>query len=132
MFSTLHTNDAASGVTRLVDMGIDPYLVAATVQAILAQRLVRVLCPDCSTNGVPAGCEGCRQSGYRGRAGLYELLVPDDALRRAIVDRAPLATLRAIGRAAGARSLADAGAMLVRDQRTTQAEVLRVTEGSEA
>ncbi len=137
VFSTLHTNDAASGVTRLVDMGIEPYLVAATVQAILAQRLVRVLCPSCASapaaDGarVPVGCDSCRGSGYRGRAGLYELLVPDDAIRRAVVERAPLATLRVLSRATGAQTLGEAGEVLVRAGVTSRAEVLRVTEGSD-
>jgi type II secretory ATPase GspE/PulE/Tfp pilus assembly ATPase PilB-like protein len=137
VFSTLHTNDAASGVTRLVDMGIEPYLVAATVQAILAQRLVRLLCPSCARPGpdgtrVATGCEACRQTGYRGRAGLYELLVPDEAFRRAIVERASLGTLREIARASGTVFLAEAGEAQVRSGLTSRAEVLRVTEGSDA
>ncbi len=135
VFSTLHTNDAASGVTRLVDMGIEPYLVAATLQGILAQRLVRVLCAGCSTMGadgacVPVGCEACSGSGYRGRTGLYELLVPDENFRRAVVDRVPLTQLRQIAKRNGTRALPDAGAALVAEGRTSRDEVLRVTDGT--
>lgn len=137
VFSTLHTNDAASGVTRLVDMGIEPYLVAATVQAILAQRLVRMLCDACARpaadgSRVAQGCDACRGSGYRGRAGLYELLVPDEAFRRAVVARESLATLRQLAHGGGTRFLAEAGAAMVRSGQTSREEVLRVTEGSDA
>jgi general secretion pathway protein E len=137
VFSTLHTNDAASGVTRLVDMGIEPYLVAATVQAIIAQRLVRLLCDACARpapdgSREPVGCNACRGSGYRGRAGLYELLVPDEAFRRAVVARDSLATLRQVAQASGTRSLAAAGLAMVQSGQTSRAEVLRVTEGSDA
>jgi type II secretory ATPase GspE/PulE/Tfp pilus assembly ATPase PilB-like protein len=151
VFSTLHTNDAPSGVTRLVDMGVEPYLVSATVQAILAQRLVRVVCPACSRIAtaeelafarqipglagrarVAVGCEACSQSGYRGRTGVYELFVPNDGTRERIVTRAPLDPLRAEARAAGMATLGDSGWQLVRDSRTSAEEVVRVTSGEEA
>ena len=136
VFSTLHTTDAASGVTRLVDMGIEPYLVSATVQAIVAQRLVRLLCSSClgpavAGGATAAGCERCAQSGYRGRTGLYELLEVTDALRQQIVDRAPAESLRRLARATGMASLADAGDDLVRQGLTTHAEVLRVTNAGD-
>jgi type II secretory ATPase GspE/PulE/Tfp pilus assembly ATPase PilB-like protein len=133
VFSTLHTNDAPSGVTRLVDMGVEPYLVSATVHAILAQRLVRVLCPACSRPAgasgerTGAGCPECSHSGYRGRTGLYELFVPDDVIRQRIVDRAPADELRTMARRSGMTSLADAGRTLVRQGVTSMEEVLRVT-----
>jgi type II secretory ATPase GspE/PulE/Tfp pilus assembly ATPase PilB-like protein len=123
VFSTLHTNDAASGVTRLVDMGVEPYLVSATVQVILAQRLVRVVCSACQG----AGCAACAQSGYKGRTGLYELLTLDDASRATIVNQSGADVLREQARRNGVRSLSDHGAQLVEQGVTTQAEVLRVT-----
>ncbi|MCC6316763.1 MAG: type II/IV secretion system protein [Gemmatimonadaceae bacterium] len=137
VFSTLHTGDAPSGVTRLVDMGVEPYLVAATVQAILAQRLVRVLCPACvrrapTGEGVPVGCAACGGSGFRGRTGLYELFVPDDAARQRIVAGATGDQLRAAARTAGVASLVDAGRALVADGITTMEEILRVTNAGEA
>lgn len=138
VFSTLHTNDAASAVTRLVDMGIEPYLVTATVQAILAQRLVRVLCTACASvlpdgSRGPVGCDACHGSGYHGRMGLYELLVPDDAFRRAVVAGAELATLKEAARATGTRFLREAGDAMVRAGQTSRAEVLRVCDaGTEA
>ncbi len=143
VLSTLHTNDAVAGVVRLGDMGVEPYLVAATVQAILAQRLVRLLC-DCAaadaaqpalapTGDAPArwrrpvGCERCAHTGYRGRTGIYELLVVTDHARELVARRAPLAELRALARAGGMVSLRDAGMAAARAGVTSIAEVLRVT-----
>lgn len=123
VFSTLHTNDAASGVTRLVDMGIEPYLVAATVQVLLAQRLVRVVCAACRGHG----CDVCAQSGYKGRTGLYEILALNEGSRSAIVNQQSADVLRERARAHGARSLAEHGAQLVEQGVTTREEVLRVT-----
>ncbi|MGQ0648786.1 MAG: GspE/PulE family protein [Gemmatimonadaceae bacterium] len=133
VFSTLHTNDAPGGVTRLVDMGIEPYLVSATVQAILAQRLVRLLCATCARRDpttrapLPVGCDQCSQSGYRGRTGLYELFIPDDATRQHMVGQLPIDQVRAMARAAGMTSLADAGHELVAQGMTSRDEVIRVT-----
>jgi general secretion pathway protein E len=127
VFSTLHTNDAVSGVTRLVDMGVEPYLVAATVQGILAQRLVRVLCRSCSRDGAPVGCVECSNTGYRGRTGLFELFTVTDRSRSMIVSRAPLAELRAQALADGMIPLADAGWAAARAGVTSAEEVLRVT-----
>ena len=129
VFSTLHTNDAPSGVTRLVDMGVEPYLVSATVQAILAQRLVRVTCPSC--RGAATGCASCGGTGLRGRTGLYELFVPDEAARHLITSGATADAVRAHARATGMRTLAEEGEALVRTGVTTAAEVLRVTNGGE-
>ena len=116
VLATLHTNDAASAVTRLADMGVEPYLLSSSLLGVLAQRLVRTLCPACREQcraapgerellarmGLPAlsalyeprGCEACNDTGYRGRTGIYELIVVDEALRRSIHDRAPEAVLR--------------------------------------
>src|SRR5439155_4934786 len=108
VLSTLHTNDAASAVTRLLDLGIEPYLVASSVLAVLAQRLVRRICPACARPYVPtaselrwlgvdasratkmrsgAGCESCRHTGYRGRLGTFELIIVDEPIRRLIQAR---------------------------------------------
>lgn len=139
VFSTLHTNDAASCITRLVDMGVAPYLVSATVQAILAQRLVRVLCPQCSellsaSSGArkAVGCDTCAQSGYRGRTGLYELFTPDDAMRQSIVSSTPVDDLRRMARERGMLSLGNAGRELVARGITTAEEVARVISTGEA
>ncbi|MBI4520796.1 MAG: Flp pilus assembly complex ATPase component TadA, partial [Gemmatimonadetes bacterium] len=124
VFSTLHTNDAPGGVTRLVDMGIEPYLVAATVQAILAQRLVRVVCESCRS---AAGCEACSHTGYKGRTGIFELLSVADEMRALIVGRAPLDEIRAAARRAGMKGLYEDGMGKVEAGVTTVDEVLRVT-----
>jgi general secretion pathway protein E len=149
VFTTLHTNDAPSGVTRLVDMGIEPYLVSATVQAILAQRLVRVLCDECAESHAPndselsvvpstllrapgstfrqaRGCEACANTGYRGRTGIYELLVLDDGLRQMIVERRPLDDLRRAAHQAGMTSLSESAWALAAQGITSIAEVGRV------
>lgn len=149
VFTTLHTNDAPSGVTRLVDMGIEPYLVSATVQAILAQRLVRVLCDRCAEphgtsdtelSVVPKslrlassasfrrarGCDACANTGYRGRTGIYELLVLNDKLRQMIVERQPLDDVRRAAQLAGMVSLSDSAWALAAEGVTSIAEVARV------
>jgi type II secretory ATPase GspE/PulE/Tfp pilus assembly ATPase PilB-like protein len=128
VLSTLHTNDAVSGIVRLVDMGIEPYLVAATVQAILAQRLVRLRCRACGGRG----CEACAGTGYRGRTGIYELLMVSEPFRELVSRRAPLAELRALARAEGMRTLREAGLERARSGDTTVEEVLRVTGDVEA
>jgi general secretion pathway protein E len=123
VLSTLHTNDAPSGVTRMVDMGVEPYLVSATVLGILAQRLVRVVCEACRGSG----CDICAATGYRGRTGLYELMPLTETLRERVVNRAPLAELRALACAEGMVSLRDAGLEKARAGVTTVEEVLRLT-----
>lgn len=150
VLSTLHTNDAPGALTRLVDLGVAPYLVASTVEAILAQRLVRVICPRCReevrADGISqsafgaagaglthvyrgAGCEECRGSGYRGRIGLYELLVMGDEIRAELQRQRGVGELRRIARAAGMSTLREDGLRLVRAGVTTPEEVLRVTAG---
>ena len=152
MLATLHTNDAASAVTRLADMGVEPYLLASTLLGVLAQRLVRRLCPACRSSAPPtpgeaallervglqraqplwsaAGCEACGGSGYRGRTGVYELLLVDDDLRRLIHDRAAESALREASLRAGTRPLVADGARWLADGTTSLAELLRV--GGEA
>jgi general secretion pathway protein E len=126
VFSTLHTNDAPSGITRLVNMGIEPYLVAATVQAILAQRLVRVVCATCKGKG----CEACSRTGFKGRTGIYELLTVTDEIRSLIVNAAPLDEIRTAAKKAGLITLHDDGLRRVEQGITTREEVLRVTSES--
>ena len=144
VLSTLHTNDAAGALTRLIDLGVAPFLVSATVEAVLAQRLVRTVCSVCATHvqatdaergalgdstlstvarGV--GCESCRGSGYSGRTGVYELLVLDEAMRSVIATEGA-SGIRSLARAQGIPSLRDDGSRLVREGRTTPEEVLRV------
>jgi general secretion pathway protein E len=150
VFSTLHTNDAPGGVTRMVDMGIESYLVAATVLGILAQRLVRMVCDACAEEIRPdedvlatvaagqakianprfrrgRGCEACAGTGYRGRTGLYELMPMAPDLRDAVVQGAPLSQLRALAEARGMTSLRTAGWIRACEGITTLEEVMRLT-----
>jgi len=146
VLATLHTNDAASAVTRLVDMGIEPFLLASSLRGVLAQRLLRKLCPHCRrpqmigkeeqalfgpdvpTRAWTAGaCECCAHTGYTGRTGIHELICIDPSLTGMIHDRDDEAALRAAARAAGARSLRDDGLRLLADGRTSPEELLRVT-----
>ena len=147
VLSTLHTNDAASAATRLIDMGVEPFLVSSTLSGVMAQRLVRVICPTCKTEikpseaGLPknmkwpkgakvfngSGCRACRNSGYRGRTGLYELLTMNEELGERIIERVAASELVRIGRANGMRLLSEDGWLKVRNGVTTPDEVLRVT-----
>jgi type II secretory ATPase GspE/PulE/Tfp pilus assembly ATPase PilB-like protein len=149
VFSTLHTNDASSSITRLVDIGIDQYLIAASLNGVLAQRLVRRICPDCKQHyEVPehlrwnleqagidpnnlqhgAGCDNCRESGYVGRIGIYEALIIDDDFRRMINEDCSVASMRRLFREKNCRSLYADGLDKIRQGLTTIDEVLRVTE----
>ena len=151
VFSTLHTNDAPSAFTRLIDMGIEPFLVASSVEAVQAQRLVRTICPHCKTEqkvdrdylvkiGFPekdmetakfwrgAGCEECRQFGYQGRKGIYELLAVTEAIRPMVMNRANASDIAQVAIAAGMRSLRTDGWTKVKEGTTTIEEVLRVTQ----
>ena len=154
VFSTLHTNDAPSAFTRLIDMGIEPFLVASSVEAVLAQRLVRTICPHCKTEqrverdylikiGFPEeeiaaakfwrgiGCDACRQLGYQGRMGIYELLLLNEAVRPLILNRAPASTIAQKAMEQGMRTLRHDGWNKVRAALTTIEEVLRVTQTEE-
>jgi type II secretion system protein E len=151
VFSTLHTNDAPSAFTRLIDMGIEPFLVASSVEAVMAQRLVRTICPHCKREqkvehdylrriGFPedqiqtakffhgAGCEQCRQLGYQGRMGIYELLILNEALRPLILNRSPASTIAQRAMDSGMRTLRTDGWNKVKAGQTTIEEVLRVTQ----
>ena len=141
VLATLHTNDAASAVTRLIDMGVEPFLLASTLRGVLAQRLVRQLCPACrqpatvraDLPGLEApgwtaeGCPACAGTGYVGRSGIYELIALDDGLRELIHTGADEAALRARARSRGARSLREDGLRLVAAGATSAGELLRVT-----
>ncbi|HJO09132.1 MAG TPA: ATPase, T2SS/T4P/T4SS family [Verrucomicrobiota bacterium] len=147
VLSTLHTNDAASAATRLIDMGVEPFLVSSTLSGAMAQRLVRVVCPECKTELDPggvklpktvnfsegdkmyygSGCRQCRNSGYRGRLGLYELLMMNEELGEKIIERVAASELVRIGRANGMRLLSEDGWSKVRRGVTTPEEVMRVT-----
>jgi type II secretory ATPase GspE/PulE/Tfp pilus assembly ATPase PilB-like protein len=146
VLSTLHTNDAPTALTRLLDLDVAAYLVASTVDAVLAQRLVRVICAECrapapldaaaarlvdpsgGTAGAwrGAGCPSCRGTGYRGRTGIYELLVMDDDLRAEVQRRRGSGDLRQLAVEKGMRTLQEDGMRLVREGVTTVEEVLRV------
>jgi len=123
VFSTLHTNDACAAVTRLLDMGVEPFLIASAVRAVLAQRLVRRRCTACA-----AGCAACRGTGYRGRTGIHELLVVDDAIRALVMTRTDAAGIRRHATVAGMPTLRDDGNAKAAAGVTTPAEVLRVTQ----
>ncbi|WP_461395753.1 GspE/PulE family protein, partial [Deferrisoma sp.] len=150
VFSTLHTNDAAGAMTRLVEMGVEPFLVASSILAVLAQRLVRVLCPSCREPyepppealeelGIdparfrgplyrPVGCPECRHTGYRGRTGIYELLRVNDAVRELVMQRANSVAIKEAARRAGMITLREDGARKVAAGVTSAEEVLRVTQ----
>jgi general secretion pathway protein E len=132
VLATLHTNDAPSAVTRLTDMGVEPFLLSSSLLGVLAQRLVRRLCPVCKKQDEhqrwhPVGCEACGQTGYKGRMGVYELMVADDAVRGLIHSRAPESELLEAARAAGLRSMREDGERLIAAGVTSLEEVLRVT-----
>lgn len=153
VFSTLHTNDAVSGITRLLDMGIEPFLLASVVRSFLAQRLVRTICPDCKVQtghpieylteiGAPfpfdmkfykgAGCDQCRQTGYRGRTAIYELCAVTEPLRRLIIRKATGSELKARATLDGMVTLRADGWRRVLKGQTTVEEVVRVTQADEA
>ncbi len=150
VFSTLHTNDASGAVTRLVDMGLEPFLMAASLEAVIAQRLVRRICKSCVASYEPSqalvsqleidpveigekefyygkGCDDCNQSGYRGRLGLFEMLRISDGLRDLISERAPALVLRQKALEEGMRTLRDDGLRNIFDGATSIEEVLKYT-----
>jgi len=150
VLSTLHTNDAAGAVTRLIDMGLEPFLISASLEAILAQRLVRRICRNCRTAYEPtpemiellgvdpieiadksfyygAGCAECAKTGYRGRLGLFEMIVATDAIRELINRRAPTLAIKQKALEQGMRSLRDDGLRAIFDGETTIEEVLKYT-----
>lgn len=161
VLSTLHTNDAASAITRLLDMGIEPYLAASSLEAILAQRLVRVICPYCKEDYDPPdtelayfterelkykpnavssdassirhlyrgkGCDKCRNTGYIGRSGIFELMIIDSEIRRMIIERTDSQTIKSYAMSSGMKTLYMDGMQKAREGETTIGEVLRVIQ----
>ena len=142
VFSTLHTNDAPSAITRLVDMGVENYLLTSSLVAVLAQRLVRVICPDCRVENGPrvaptgdivttyrgAGCEKCFGSGYTGRVGIFEMMELEDELRGKIMKNENASQLTQVARRNGMRNLREDGWQKVGTGLTTPDEVMRVTQ----
>ncbi|MBC5785037.1 type II secretion system ATPase GspE [Ramlibacter sp. USB13] len=129
VLATLHTNDAASAVTRLTDMGVEPFLLSSSLLGVLAQRLVRKLCEYCKVEveGVARGCQHCGYTGYHGRTGIFELMMADEQVRGLIHNRAAESEIRQSALAHGMRLMRDDGERLVREGITSREEVLRVT-----
>ncbi|MBB5203272.1 general secretion pathway protein E [Inhella inkyongensis] len=132
VLATLHTNDAPSAVTRLTDMGVEPFLLSSSLLGVLAQRLVRKLCPSCKRQDAeghwhPVGCPDCSHTGYKGRTGVYELMSADDTLRGLIHNHAAESELWAAAKAKGMRSMREDGERLVAEGVTSLEEVLRAT-----
>jgi general secretion pathway protein E len=132
VLATVHTNDAPSSVTRLIDMGVEPFLLSSSLLGVLAQRLVRKLCVHCRRQDEhghwhPVGCEHCSHTGYKGRTGVYELMVADAAVQALVHNRAPESELFTAARAAGLRSMREDGERLIREGITSPEEVVRVT-----
>ncbi len=124
VFSTLHTNNAAGCVTRLLDMGVEPYLAASSMECAIAQRLVRLVCPECRGRG----CAECRQTGYKGRTAIFEFLLLDDDIRHLVLTRAPAGEISKLARSKGMRTLREDGLEKVKQGLTTMDEVMRVTQ----
>ncbi len=132
VLATLHTNDAAAAVTRLLDMGIEPFLLSSSLLGVMAQRLVRKLCVHCKTNDgqvwKAVGCDKCGMTGYHGRVGVYELLQTTDEIRAQIHNQASEADIRAAAQKTGMKTMREDGERYLRDGTTTLAELLRVAK----
>lgn len=154
VFSTLHTNDAPSSILRLMDLGVESFLLTATLEAIVAQRLVRRVCAGCKENFMPSeeqlmelslrpqdvanrtfargsGCDKCNKTGYKGRLALYEIMSMDDTLRELVMTQASTAVLKMEARKRGMRTLRESGMLSIYDGQTTIEEVVRETLGEE-
>ena len=150
VFSTLHTNDAPSAIARLLDLGLEPFLLTATLEAIVAQRLVRRICTQCKHEYPPTeemlmeldlrpedvaartfyagkGCDNCNNTGYRGRTALFEIMILDDTLRDLIMNHASTNVIRAEALKGGMRTLREAGLLCIYDGMTTIEEVVKET-----
>ena len=149
VFSTLHTNDAASAVTRLINMGVEPFLISASLIGVMAQRLIRTICPKCKESYLPSktvlekwgidkegvmlyrgkGCDYCKGTGYWGRSGIFELMIMDDELREMVISQASTVALRKKAQEKGMRLLAEDGVAKALNGMTAIEEVARVCEG---
>jgi type IV pilus assembly protein PilB len=148
VLSTLHTNDAPTAITRLIEMGIEPFLVASAIDCVVAQRLARTLCTKCKRRTLiparvledggfhaafdleayePAGCGRCANTGYKGRIGLYEVMIVSQEIRKLVLERAPADQIGALAVQEGMRQLREDGLEKVKQGRTSIAEVVRVT-----
>jgi type IV pilus assembly protein PilB len=150
VFSTLHTNDAPSSIVRLIDLGLETFLLTATIEGIVAQRLVRTICPKCKTSYQPTeeqlmelsltpedvqgrefykgeGCQTCHGSGYKGRMGIFEIMVMDDDIRDMVMTGASTAQIRDLARKRGMKTLRESGLRAIYDGQTTIDEVVRET-----
>ena len=150
VFSTLHTNDAPGSINRMIDMGVEPFLITSTLEAAIAQRLVRIICLDCKTEFIPdkksldqlkltdkdmkgkklyygKGCKACNNTGYKGRTAIYELLVITDSIRELILERAPTSSISAKARELGMRTLREDALLKLFDGVTTIEEIVRET-----
>jgi len=152
VFSTLHTNDAPGAITRLIDMGVKPFLVASSIQAVLAQRLIRVLCPKCKQPdrepdpmwiklaGIneselkdkvlykPRGCEYCSGIGFRGRVGVFEMMHMNNEIRTLAFERSPTNKIRKAALASGMKSLLADGRLKILNGTTTAEEIVKVAQ----
>lgn len=152
VFSTLHTNDAPSALTRLIDMGVEPFLISSSIIGIIAQRLVRTICPKCKEEFKPGedvlkglgiaskpkegqslffrgkGCQSCKQTGYKGRLGIFEMLLMDDRIREMVITKRSSGEIKKAAVEAGMKTLRDDGLEKVLEGKTTVEEVLRVTQ----
>jgi type IV pilus assembly protein PilB len=152
VFSTLHTNDAPGAVTRLIDMGVKPFLVASSIQAVMGQRLIRALCPKCKVvdkepdphwlriSGIserdmqdkimykPRGCDYCTGTGFRGRIGIFEMMTMNNEIRTLAFERAPTNKIRAAAVAGGMKTLLMDGKLKVLEGKTTAEEVVKVAQ----
>jgi general secretion pathway protein E/type IV pilus assembly protein PilB len=151
VFSTLHTNDAPSAVPRLIDIGVKPFLVASALQSVMAQRLVRRICPECSSPYTPTdweirgmgltterlkgatfhrgtGCAACKNTGYRGRIGIFELMTVNEEIQKMVYQKVPSTEIRKIARQNGMKTLREDGILKVLSGATTFDEVMKVTQ----
>jgi len=124
VFSTLHTNNAPAGITRLLDMGLEPFLLASSLEVIIAQRLVRLLCLECKGKG----CDACSDTGFKGRTAIFEILFIDEDIQQMVLNRRSAGEIKKKAKEKGMRTLRESGMLLVEKGLTTEQEVLRVAE----
>jgi type II secretory ATPase GspE/PulE/Tfp pilus assembly ATPase PilB-like protein len=146
VFSTLHTNDAPSAITRLIDMGVEPFLISSSLIGVISQRLIRLICPKCKEEYAVSGstysklginediklakgkgCGNCLGTGYKGRIGIFELMIPDEKIRNLTINKTPLEDLRKAAISSGMTTLREDGIDKAKKHLTTIEEVMRVT-----